>query len=64
MVERGGAIVALITGLLMLEKLQQELAGVVGECRYRRRRVRRDRQTKTEGDVCRTMFRKYVDFGN
>ena len=49
MVERGGAIVALLTGLLMLEKLQQELAGVVGECRYRRRRVRRDRQTKTEG---------------
>ena len=27
MVERGGAIVALLTGLLMLEKLQQELTG-------------------------------------
>ena len=49
MVERGGAIVALLTGLLMLEKLQQELAGAAGECRYRRRRVRRDKQTKTEG---------------
>ena len=49
MVERGGAIVALLTGLLMLEKLQQEFAGAAGECRYRRRRVRRDRQTKTEG---------------